>query len=241
MVQDILSDMNSDEVSSINDTVESEQVARIIKSSYFEMITNKHWPHLRQLSTLKQVGDLAKPTHMKVDDNVKELTRVEYNISGDDTLDFKEIVWVEPDQFLRNSNHLNPANDNVVAIEDYSGVSFNITNDAMPRCYTSFDDQTVVFDSYDKEVEDTIQESNNRIMVFVTPSWTMSDSFVPDLPEEAFAGLLAEAKSTCFTRIKQAPDAKSEQQARRQHSWLSRKAFTVNGGIKLPDYGRKKK
>lgn len=37
MVQDILSEMDSDEVNSINDTVEAEQVATIIKNCYLAL------------------------------------------------------------------------------------------------------------------------------------------------------------------------------------------------------------
>ncbi len=35
MVQEILSDMDSDEVESIDDTVEAEQVVSILKSTYY--------------------------------------------------------------------------------------------------------------------------------------------------------------------------------------------------------------
>ena len=49
MVQDILSDMNSDEVNSINDTIEAQQVAQIINTTYFEIISSRDWPHLETL------------------------------------------------------------------------------------------------------------------------------------------------------------------------------------------------
>ncbi len=35
-------------------------------------------------------------------------------------------------------------------------------------------------------------------------------------------------------------DIKSEQEATRQQRWLSRKDWTVAGGIRYPDYGRKR-
>ena len=38
MVQEILSDMDSDEVDSIEDTVEAEQVATIVRSTYLAMM-----------------------------------------------------------------------------------------------------------------------------------------------------------------------------------------------------------
>ena len=39
-------------------------------------------------------------------------------------------------------------------------------------------------------------------------------------------------------KLKEVQDIKSEQEAGRQQRWLSRKAWTVNGGIRYPNYGR---
>ncbi|MDT1790558.1 hypothetical protein, partial [Salmonella enterica] len=72
----------------------------------------------------------------------------------------------------------------------------------------------------------------------VMPTWSQTDSFVPDLPEEAFISLLEEAKSKAALKLKQEADQKAEQESIRQRNWLSRKAWKVNGGIKYPDYGR---
>lgn len=60
MTQDILSDMNSDEVNSIADTIESMQVAQIIKSTYYNIIDGRDWPHLYQMFQLTPSGDTAK-------------------------------------------------------------------------------------------------------------------------------------------------------------------------------------
>lgn len=43
-VQDILSSMDSDEVNSISDTVESMQVATILKNCYEELVANIELP-----------------------------------------------------------------------------------------------------------------------------------------------------------------------------------------------------
>jgi hypothetical protein len=62
MTQDILNDMDSDEVNSISDTVEAQQVANIIKTCYNEMISNRDWPHLRKLVQLDSLQTLRSPT-----------------------------------------------------------------------------------------------------------------------------------------------------------------------------------
>jgi hypothetical protein len=242
IVQDILSDMNDDEVNSISDTIESLQVAQIVKSVYFEMMANKNWPHLRTLDTLEASGDNTKPTHMKLPELVKELEWIEYNCRKSTTptrSEYKQIKMVSPDDFLRRTGQYITTNTDVDEITDYSGVKFSIKNDEHPTFCTSFDDDYIVFNSYDSSLDTTLQEAHTRCSVYVEPSWSMVDNHTPDLPSEAFPALLAEAKSTAFNRIKQAPDGKAEQQAVRQRSWLSRKSWRANGGIKLPTYGRR--
>lgn len=243
MVQDILSDMNSDEVSSITDTLESLQVAQIIKSVYYELISRKNWPHTRKLLQLTPSGDSTKPTHMSVPDSIKEVVEINYDKrkTTDTSPKWRRVEYLHPDEFLRYTNGRNSSNSNIDEIEDYTGVELLIRNDAAPTYYTSFDDENLVFDSYDNTVDTTLQETKTQVIAYVIPTFTLSDTFTPDFPAEAFAGLLAEAKSVCFVRIKQMPDAKAEQQSRKQLGWLSVKNWQVDGGWRFPDYGRRSK
>lgn len=243
IVQDILSDMNSDEVSSVTDTLESMQVAQIVKSSYMEMMGNKNWPHLKKLTTFSSSGTTSRPTHMSVEDNIKEVVQVSYNKkkSTDTKEKWSEVEWKEPDDFLRYTNARNTDNSDTVEITDVSGVKFLIKNDVAPTYYTSFDDENVVFDSYDSSVDSTLQAAKTQVLAYVMPTFTISDTFTPDLPSEMFPALLAEAKSTCFARIKQMQDGKSEQQSRRSRTWAGFKSWQVGGGWNFPDYGRKSK
>ena len=240
MVQDILSDMNSDEVNSISDSLESTQVARIIESTYFEMMANKNWPHLKQLNTLNSSGDSAKPTHMKMPDDIKELHVVQYNKikDGETRQRWSDIEYVTPDAFLRKMSDLNSDNSIVESVTDHSGVQLLVKNNRAPEYYTSFNDEWLVFDSYDNTVDTTLQTAKTRCTMTMSPTFTLEDSHIPDLPVEGFPALLAEAKSTCFARIKQMPDGKSEQQAKRQRSWLSRKGYQSGSAMEFPDYGR---
>jgi len=49
MTQDIMSDMDSDDVNSINDSVEALQVAQIIKTTYYNIIDGKNYAFLYEL------------------------------------------------------------------------------------------------------------------------------------------------------------------------------------------------
>lgn len=240
IAQDIASDMNSDEFNSITDSVESMQIAKIIESSYYEMMANKNWPHLKQLTTLNASGDSAKPTHMKMPDNTKELHSVQYDgiKQGETRIRLAEAKYQTPDEFLRRANNLNSDNSTTQVVTDFNGAKFQINNNAAPLYYTSFDDEWVVFDSFDNLIDTTLQSSKTQCQLTLSPTFSLSDAHIPDLPVEVFPGFLAEAKSVCFARIKEAPDAKSEQQAKRQRTWLSRKAFQAGEGIQFPNYGR---
>jgi len=240
MAQDIASDMNSDEFNSITDSVESLQIAQIIKSTYNTMMSSKNWPHLKQLITLNSSGDSTKPTHMKMPDNIKELHTVQYDgvKLGETRVRIGEVKYLTPDEFLRRANNLNSDNTKVQSVTDFSGVKFLIRNNTAPKFYTSFDDEWIVFDNFNSTVDTTLQSSKTQCFATISPVFTLSDTFIPDLPDEAFYGLLAEAKSVCFTRIKEAPDAKAEQQSRKQMSWLSRKSWQAGEGIQFPNYGR---
>lgn len=241
MTQDILSDMDSDEVDSIDDTVEATQVAQIIKTTYLSMMSNRLWPHLRKSVSLVPSYDATKPTHMSLPDNFVEMSYINYNKEkvGDTKKDYRPVQWLEPDQFMYKTNMNHSDADGVMLIEDYTGVEVLIRNDGAPEYYTSFDDKHLIFNSYDAAVDSTLQESKVQAQAYVFPDWVHEDDAVPDLPTNAFMALLEEAKSRCMRKLKQMPDQKSEQEARRQQGFLSRRLRRNKGGVKYPNYGRK--
>lgn len=242
IVQDILNDIDSDEVNSIDDTTESTQVAQIVKSTYISMMTNKNWPHTRKLIQITPSGDDAIPTHMSIVDEIKELCFINYNVSkledGTKRI-YRELKYVEPDDFLRMSNGRDNTQSYIETVVDPSSlVPLNIRNDQPPTYFTSFDDNVLIFDSYDQAVDDTLQASKVQAYAYVVPNWVGGDDFIPDLPVQAFSKLLEEAKSRAAIKLRQVADQKAEQESRRQGAWLSRNDFRVAGGIKYANYGR---
>ena len=241
LVTDVLNDMDSDEVNSISDTIESQQVAQIVKTSYFEIIGNRNWPHLKKLIQLESSGDVLKPNYMKIPENVKELIFFNYDkISvAVPKINLQEIKYKEPDVFLRYVSQRDSTLSAVTTVSDFSGSKLLVINNLAPTYWTSFDNRYIVTDSYDSGVDSTLQNSKSQCLAYVDPLWEHTNEFVPDLPSEAFPNLLEEAKSTAFLAIKQVGNQKAEQKANRQSRWLSRKAWVANGGVKYPDYGRK--
>lgn len=240
LVQDILNDLDSDEVNSIDDTIEAQQVAQIVKTTYFAMMSNRNWPHLKRAIQLEPPTTTAQPTHMRLVDDVKEMAFINYDTSRLDSTskNFSRLVWVEPDDFLRITNNRRSESETVDVIIDDSGIELLITNNQPPNYYTSFDDDTIIFDSYDKDVEATLQRNKVQAQAYIMPQWVSSEDEYPDLPTEAFTALLEEAKSRASLKLRQMTDSKAEQESQRQQRWLSRKAFKVKGGVTYPNYGR---
>jgi hypothetical protein len=241
IVQDILNDLDSDSVNSINDTIEAQQVAQIVKTSFYAMLGNRNWPHTRRIAQMEGVGDVTRPNFLRIPSNWKELQTFKYQkqkLGATDIL-IREVSYKTPDDFLRFISHRNSSTDNVQTVTDVSGVKLLIVDDTAPTYWTSFDDVYIVTDSYDRAVDTTLQQQKTECVVYVEPLWSMTDSAVPDLPTEAFIALLEESKSAAFLNIKQSANQKAEQRATKQQRWLSRKAWTAAGGVQYPDYGRR--
>jgi hypothetical protein len=241
IVSDILSDMDSDFVDSINDTDEATQVAQIVKTTYQAMMSNRNWPHTARLIHLTPFTDNTLPTHMRVEEEYKELISVFYDCRKTLTgrLDFRQMKYLEPDAFLRYINQRNSTDPNTLTISDPSGIILLITSNKAPEYFTSFDDTNIVFDSYDSVMDTTLQGSKTQARAYTIPEFEMVDSFIPDLPDEAFSALIEEAKSKAMFKLKQTQDIKAEQEANRQQRWLSRKAWRVHEQDIYPfNYGR---
>lgn len=241
IVQTILSDMSGDEVNDIQDTEEALQVASIVRNTYLAMMSNTNWPHTRRALTVEALSSSSYPNYIKIVEDVKELISLYYNVRADgDTKDnYKRLTWLEPDDFLYKTNLRASGQANVETVVDHSGIKTFILNDKAPEYYTSFDDVNILFDSYDKIMDSTIQVSKIQALGYIIPAFSLENDFIPDLPVDAFSMLVERSLSACQLKIRSVQDVKAEQEGLRQGRWMSRKAWTVNGGIKYPNYGRK--
>lgn len=242
MTQRILSSMDSDEVNSISDTTESLQVVDELETTFYEILDLRDkWDHLGGLGVLTASGDSAKPTHMTLPSTIDSVDWVKYNkkltASADDAV--AEIYWKEPVDFMSLMASRTSSSSDILQVVDDSGVTLLIRTDQHPQYYTSFDDQTLVFDGYLSTLDTTLQGNKSQFYGYEEPTFSRTDTFIPNLPAKLFSYYLAEAKSVCFNNIKQQPNAKEEQKSRRQRYQISReKRVNQGGGIVYPSYGR---
>lgn len=242
IVQEVLSDMVSDEVTNIDDTVESQTVASIVRSVYEAMLANRNWPHTKNLIQLDSLVDVSKPVYLKMPERLKELVSLSYDVKkneSDSTL-YQTIKYKDPESFLRYLSNRDEKKDNVVPVVDFSGVKLMIFNDKAPEFWTSFDDNHIVFDSYNSVLDTTLKKSKTACTAYITPLFERSNDSIPSLPEEAFPALIAEVKSTAFYDLKQMANEKEEKRSIQQQRWLSRKAWRAKGGVVYPNFGRRR-
>ena len=227
MTQSILSAMDDDDVNSIDDTVESLQVATTIKEAYYEILSDRDWPFLNSLTTLTGLADLSNPTKMLIPENQNKIFWIKYNK--------KPITYLPPQEFKA----ILDGRTAQAGVVDAAG--YILTRD--PIYWTSYDDVYVHFDAYDSVVESSLVSAKTVVYGATSPAWTHEDTFVPSLPEKMFPTLLAEAKSTCFLNIKQQANPKEEKKARRGRVRFQREAQKADDGETRSNtgvnYGRK--
>lgn len=229
LTQSILNDLDGEPVNSIFDTEEAIQYANVIRDTYFNIVAARQTPEHDQLLKLTALSDSTRPTIFKYPTNVKEIRLFEYG--------GKEVYWKDPVKFLDSLP--NPGDSGVLSYTDpTSGITLTCRTDKRPRYYTSFDNEYIICDSYDSSVETTLQESKTRCWGTKYPTFTMSDSFVPDLNETLFPYLLAESKSVCFSVFKSGSDPKVEQAARRLKNGIQNDRFKTKRDNIRNYYGR---
>jgi hypothetical protein len=242
MVQNILSDMDSEEINSISDSNEAEQIAKVIENTYFNLISTRVIPEHAQAIKMVSYSSSARPTHFSFPNRVKNIEFLDYNVSeAVGGVEYKRLTYLEPDEFFGLSDNRNSLAANVVQVNDVQADSILlIRNDVMPEYYTSFDDENVVLDSYKASVDSTLTSAKTRAYGTKYPTFdAFSDSFIPDIDDVMFPYLLAEAKSTAMSLFKSGADPKIEQSARRQKVYVQNDMHKVNKGRPKNNYGRR--
>lgn len=248
MVQEILSSIDGDEVNTYADTTESLQVAHILESCYWDIVSQASFPKMFTPFELSASGNTSLPNVMYLPENCLSLVWLRYD-DRDTSLEentFKKLHFVDMSEFLERMYSLDTEDTNVVSVDMSlaNGDTFNIRcrNDRSPTYYTTIDDKTILFDSYDASVDTTLQSGKSLAYGEKKPSWTFADSFVPELPDKQFTILRNEAKSTAFAELKQSVNSNSERKARRGWITSQKTARKINNPRReidrAPNYGR---
>lgn len=234
VVQSILSDMDSEDVNSIADSIEAQQIASVVEDTYYNIISAREIPEHNKLMSLVSAADGNKPTHFKYPVSTKYVERVEYNIGTGSEKNYKVIEFVDPVVFLDRMDE-----DNGRLVDTYAdNIDIFVSTDRPPSYYTSFDDEYLIMDAYDSSVDNILSASKIRAFGATYPTFSQTDSHVIDLDNTMMPYLLAEAKSTCFSLFKGGSDPKIEQTARRLKSYVQNDMYKTRRPNTRNNYGR---
>ncbi|MGL1886318.1 MAG: hypothetical protein OCD76_07365 [Reichenbachiella sp.] len=177
-------------VSSIDDTIEAQQLASIAEKVFNDLVNDVFSSGLTEnLVQLESLADSAKPNYLRLPDTAMRIndSKVMYNITngeaGSSTLNFVEIEYMRPEDFLDYVGRRSTNETNTQIVTDYSGYQMVIKNKTAPQFYTDFDDEHLVFDSFDSDVDSVLQSSKSGILTSVQRTFTQSDVYVIDFPE----------------------------------------------------------
>lgn len=243
LTQGILSEMDGDSVNSISDTIEATSVAEVIREVYFELVDEMDLKHTKTVMALTGLGDTSKPNIMKIPDEVSLVDWIKYDtrveVAGNKS--YADIDYLTPADFIRSVNG-RPSTDttNYQVVMWDSNVPLVISKTSAPRWWTSFDDEYIVFDGYDSDVDSTLQSSKSIVSAFVRPTFSLTDGFIPDLPENLFTLLYTTSLGRVFANQKQTINPKVERAENRMRVRSQRNKWREGRILNdSPNYGRK--
>ena len=181
IVQRTLSITDGDEVTTISETVESEQVAELVKTVYDDIMSEFPWYHRRSTVALEVT---ATANEMRIPNEVDRLLS-DIIYYGD-----KEVHWILPENML----YLLKNRDTTLSAVDSNGAM----NDVDPTYWSSLDDENIIFDSYDG----SLVSSSTAVWAASVPTTPTNDTDVPDMPHGLHIALLYGVFSMAFSSQK---------------------------------------
>jgi hypothetical protein len=181
---------------------------------------------------------------------------VKYNqiLTDEDSNKWTLVKYLDFTDFLHFVNGWDADEDTAITQYTYtdenSGDEFSLKcqNNQFPSYYTTPNDYTLLFDAYESDEDTSLQASKTQCYGMLAPTFTLSNSFTPDLDHRQFAMLLNEAKAQCFSDLKQQINARAEKKSRRNWIQSQKKKRNVPYGSdaqynsttqNYPNYGRK--
>lgn len=251
MTQDILVSLDGDEVTAITDTAESTQIAAIIRQCFYEIVSEYELPEHHTFFELTETST-SSPTIMTKPTDVISISwiKYDYGVSSDNVKDYREVLFMPRNDFFRVMDSLVDTEDDVGVFNYTIGSDifpFKYKNDQNPQFYTTYDDSTIVFNSFDEEEETFLRKTKTWCWGLKEQSWSHTGSAVPVLDHKLSNLLFQKAKAQCFMELKQAENPQAERKARKAEHTLIKKKHDVNADNvwyyhnerQLPNFGRK--
>jgi hypothetical protein len=150
--------------------------------------------------------------------SVTRVNQVKYLVNTTQT----DICYLLPEKFLAQ---VNTSSDFTEAVVVPGGATIYVKNNSAPRYYTSFDEETITFDSYDSAVDAGGVVANKVVLRAEIELDTASayegglplETWIPDIPTRMFTLWLWECVVNCYSSIVRQDNQAATREARRQY------------------------
>lgn len=242
LVQELGEGIGSDEIDSLDETIEASEIASILKQTVDAIVSRKRWEFLkdrvRQLDD-REINSLQLNT-LAIPDDVTRIACLKYRNTDNTRTEFTQIRYMQPCEFLEFVQARDSSDVNITAIANEDGVLINVLNDAPPTRWTSFDEENITFDAYDATLGLGNLIEDSVIIADIVPVIDYTDPTATlKLPERMETLVYNEALSTCNYRLRQTRDPKADRIALQQHRALREQEHITNKDFKEINHGRR--
>lgn len=243
VVQEYLDSTSGFYVNSIHETDEALQVAKIAERVYYRMV--QQYPDL--LFTMKDtnldaVSDSARPNYLLIPKDVQDIqqSKIYYNVAegSTSTLKYKELIYMPPVEFADYTGKRDDSSANAIVVEGFDSNKMVVIDNQWPTYFTSFDNTYVVFDSYHKDYDSTLQASKTRIVATEQAIFLQEDDFIIPIPETLSETYLDMFLDEAMNLIYQQPNAMLSQRARAARIRLQQDNRKLGQSRGKKSYGR---
>jgi hypothetical protein len=186
IVQDMLVATDSENVSDVGETEDAGMCVNIANREFEMLISKYRWRHTRSFERLV-IG--SNNHEMGLPTNAVAITPHTVHYKG------QRVYYMPPDDFLVFTIARDTTASNVAEVNQ-----IKVYTDRDPQYYTSFDDETLIFDSYDTT---SLVSANSDAIVYLQPTSRLTaNGEYFDLPAQAFSALSQRCIARAVLEIK---------------------------------------
>lgn len=217
MVQRVARAINSDEISELHETVEADDIQNIVIDCLDEMLGRQDWEFLKDRPYQLAAG--TNELSLVVPEDVSRIQKIRYRADSEpgDAVQYRTVSYMPATEFLDLMQKQNPAEPDSVSVL-VNGVQLVGKNNRPPRYWTSFDENTIYFDSYEVTLDPTgVDGTKTAVLATVYPDLTHGDdpAWVAPIPEKLFAQWYQESVAEASVQLRQFENARAERRSRR--------------------------
>lgn len=220
VVQYVGTKINSDEISSIDETIEAQDITTLCLEVLQDILNRPSgaWEFLRDRPMTLETGTTT--LSLAIPENVRKIQNVRYRIieAGEQT-GWRTLKYIYPDEYLCRLQSNKPTDPDTTTVL-VNGIEVYPRTNRPPRYWTSFNESEIFLDSYDSEQNPTgLNPADSAIIatIYMDFSGSTVGTWVAPIPELLFDVWMHEAAAEASVAFRQADDQRAERIARRSY------------------------